>query len=310
MSQFIEVVGTSEEGLARVTRLWLKSFMQQFGEVIQIHKPPSSGDPKSDVATVRFGKQEQAEAAVAFLKSGSALLNGTPISGDFKSQSRGGRPSSGVLDYDAPVVDSRSFLGGGSRRERSPSRRAPRRGNQGRERSDSHRRGPPTRRSRSRSRGGPRQPAFPGYPRGPRAGAPRDLPRSPSPPPRRGSGGGGGGGRGGGGGGFRCSRSRGGGDLSPSRRCGSSRSRSPSRSHSARNMRQVPPPQSTVGSSSFSAAPPAAEAPRKGLSAEEKAELESLQARATEEEKEMEELRGMMAAREAQISQLINQMSK
>ncbi|CAK0866521.1 unnamed protein product [Prorocentrum cordatum] len=113
MSRFLEITGTSDEGLGRLTRLWLKSFMEQFGEVLSLHKPPTSGDPKNDVATVRFAREYASEQAVAALKSG-AELNGVPIRVDFQApkSAKAGRPTSGCLDYDAPVVDSRSFLEG------------------------------------------------------------------------------------------------------------------------------------------------------------------------------------------------------
>lgn len=113
MSRFLEITGTSDEGLGRLTRLWLKSFMEQFGEVVSLHKPPASGDPTNDVATVRYARESAAEQAVAALRTG-AELNGVPIRADFqapKAAKDRGRPTSGVLDYDAPVTDSRSFLG-------------------------------------------------------------------------------------------------------------------------------------------------------------------------------------------------------
>jgi len=267
MSQFIEVVGNSDEGLGRVTRLWLRSFMQQFGEVIQIHKPPTSGDPRSDVATVRFAKQEQAEAAVTFLKSGNALLNGTPIAGDWKTQAKGGRPSSGVLDYDAPIVDSRSFLPAGSRPDRSRSRRRTVRGSPRRGRSESRGRGGTAlrKRSRSRSRGL-------GLPRAGPGSNHRDEPQSKRGGPEKNS--------------SRPALSSGVGGKQDD-------SRSRGKAQPSPSALPLPP------------APPPAPTPRGlGLSAEEHAELESLRAMASEEEKEMEELRRMMAARDAAIAQL------
>lgn len=290
--------------------------MQQFGEVIQIHKPPTSGDPKSDVATVRFAKQEQAEAAVAFLKSGNALLNGTPISGDWKTQAKGGRPSSGVLDYDAPIVDSRSFLPGGSRRERSRSRRGTIRGSPRRDGSESRGRGQLRKKSRSRSRG-------PALPRAGPGNALRSEPKSSRGGPTRSASRGG---RGGGVGRRDDSRSRGkashgsaaggAGARQSDSHGGRSRSHNRSRSKSWKGnngrtdasgkdlgfTRQAPPAPPVLP---IPPAPPASQGPAlSGLSPDERAELESLRTMATEEEKEMEELRRMMAARDAAISQL------
>lgn len=44
--------------------------------------------------------------------------------------------------------------------------------------------------------------------------------------------------------------------------------------------------------------------PARGLTAEERVELEQLQAEALDEDKEMEELRGLIAARDAKIRKL------
>lgn len=114
-------------GLSTVTRLVLKDYMSQFGEVVQIHKPPSSGDPATDVATVRFATEKQAERAMAVLASGSAVVLGTPVHGNWKvsTSAKSGRPSSGCVDYAAPVVDSRSFISA-SLRIRSRSNRGSR----------------------------------------------------------------------------------------------------------------------------------------------------------------------------------------
>lgn len=297
MSQFIEVLGNSPEGLCKVTRLWLKSFMQQWGEVIQIHKPPTSGDPKMDVATVRFARQEDAEGAVAFLRTGHAVLNGTPIRGDWKNAARGGRPSSGVLDYDANVEDSRSLLtkgqgqrrrsrsrsrgrggpppprrdrsesrgrgGGGGRRAHSrgggDDRRGHSRGGGGRGRSDSHGRSGGGRRGDSRRRDHTRVAPPPTY----------------APPS--------------GGGHSKRASPRAHGSRSTSRR-----GRAGHRSHSDRGRTS----RSGRGHSSGGQAP----APSSGLTREEKEELAALREAAAKEEAELKEVRRRLAARDAEIS--------
>lgn len=306
MSGFIEVVGNSHEGLSRVTRLWLKSFMEQFGQVTQIHKPPTSGDPRADVATVRFAKQEHAEQAIAFLKTGTAVLNGVPIKGDWKSEKRGksGRPSSGVLEYDAPYIDSRSILEG--KRERT---RTPPRDRDGRRADSRPRRSPPPRRD-SRGRSPPRRPPPSRRsppPRDARSPPRRSLGRSPSLHGRR---------RGSRSGSPRRRRlSNGRGAAVDGRRAGSGagRSRSQERSPACRRSpsvrrdrsmdkdRSVPrPPRAR------SASPPAR---RAKLSAQEEAELAALRAAAQEEEQEMEELRKMKENREAKMAALQQQMA-
>lgn len=299
MSKYIEVTGASDAGLATVTRLTLRDFFQQFGEVVQIHKPPSSGDPATDIASVRFANDDQAERAMVVLKSGTALVLGTPIKGEWKaaSSARGGRPSSGCVDYAAPVVDSRSFITE-ARRGRSRSRRGGKnnmqgtdsrnlRNNRGSRRSESRGRNhQSSRRSRSRSRRGAGA--------GPkRSRSRRSRSRSKS---RK-----------------RSSRSKSRGWDKASRKSASrerpkhgrhgrdgdsSERRSASRrgSRSASNRKK--------GARSRSPAPAEPPARGAGLTAEEKAELEDLQAKARDEEKELEELRSLMAASDARIRRL------
>merc|ERR1719169_156123 len=93
--------------------------MTQFGEVVHIHKPPASGDPVQDAATVRFAKDEQAEEAVKALKAGAITVDGSPVSGDFKGSGKGGGGGKGKGQrWDAPDAGSRGLL---NRRE-SPRR--------------------------------------------------------------------------------------------------------------------------------------------------------------------------------------------
>jgi len=110
--------------LGHTNRLWIKTFMAQFGEVAQVHKPPSSGNPADDVAFVRFVKDEHADIAMAKLSVGTQLENGTPVIGFWKGQGKGARQSSGVVDYNTPVIDSRTLAEGrsGGGRDRSRGR--------------------------------------------------------------------------------------------------------------------------------------------------------------------------------------------
>lgn len=161
MSRVIEVKGTNEEGLGHTTRLWIKSYFEQFGEVAQVHKPPSSGDPETDVAFVRFVKDADAEKVVEILRAGTEMSNGTPIKGDWKpggggkGGGKGGRPSSGVVDFNAPTDDSRSLATGRSRRSRSRGGRHDRnRNDRDSRRSESRSRRDNTSKRRSSSRDG------------------------------------------------------------------------------------------------------------------------------------------------------------
>jgi len=150
MAYVIEIRGLGGEGLGRTTRLWIKSSMEQFGEVAQVRKPPTSGVPETDVAFVHFTREDAASKAVAFLKTGAELNDGTPVKGDWKSGSRGaakgpGKGGRSWMDKDAPV-DSRS-LAMGRERQKSRSRSRSRRGRRSPSRRDKGRR-----KSRSRSR--------------------------------------------------------------------------------------------------------------------------------------------------------------
>jgi len=162
MAYVIEIRGLGSEGLGRTTRLWIKSSMEQFGEVAQVRKPPTSGVPETDVAFVHFTREDAAGKAVAFLKTGAELNDGTPVKGDWKSGSRGvakgpGKGGRSWMDKDAPV-DSRSLAMGrdmtsrdlhmsGRERQKSRSRSRSRRGRRSPSRRDKGRR-----KSRSRSR--------------------------------------------------------------------------------------------------------------------------------------------------------------
>lgn len=163
MSRVIEIKGTSEEGLGHTTRLWIKDFFTQFGEVAQVHKPPSSGDPSTDVAFIRFAKEADAEKVVEILRKGTEMSNGTPIVGDWqagKGKGGKGRPSYGVVDFNAPVEDSRSLATGRSRRSRSRGGRDEGRGGGGgrndRNRGDRGSRRSESPRRRDNGRGRPR----------------------------------------------------------------------------------------------------------------------------------------------------------
>lgn len=166
MAYVIEIRGITNEGLGRTTRLWIKSSMEQFGEVAQVRKPPTSGIPTDDVAFVHFVREDAAFKAVDFLKTGAELNDGTPVKGDWKSGGGGGGghrggskgPGKGGrswMDKDAPV-DSRSLAMG---RERQKSRSRERQKHRSRSRSRRGRRSPSRRdrgrrksRSRSKSR--------------------------------------------------------------------------------------------------------------------------------------------------------------
>lgn len=152
MAYVIEIRGLGGEGLGRTTRLWIKSSMEQFGEVAQVRKPPTSGVPETDVAFVHFTREEAAAKAISFLKTGAELNDGTPVKGDWKSGSRGpakgpGKGGRSWMDKDAPV-DSRS-LAMNKERDRQKSRS---RSRSHRKRRSPSRRDKGRRKSRSRSR--------------------------------------------------------------------------------------------------------------------------------------------------------------
>lgn len=170
----------SDEGLGTCNRVWVKSFMEQFGEVLHVHKTPSSGDPTTDVAFIRFAKKEQAERAFDTLNSGEMLLMGKKLKVSMKGTGKGPKPRGG-LNYNTVIEDSRTLAleksggdrsrsrsrggdrsrsrsggdrgrGGGSRRDDSRGRRS----GGGARRDDSRGRGRQAA-SRGRSRGGSRR---------------------------------------------------------------------------------------------------------------------------------------------------------
>mmetsp|Transcript_63361 Transcript_63361/g.100129 ORF Transcript_63361/g.100129 Transcript_63361/m.100129 type:complete len:176 (+) Transcript_63361:92-619(+) len=151
MSKLVEVTG----GLEHVSRLRLKEYMSQFGEVVHIHKPPASGTPNQDTATVRFARDDQAEEAVKALKAGSVSVDGAPVTGDFKGAGKGKSGSGKGARWDAPDEGSRGLLDRRRRADSSPARNGSRRSqSRSRSRSRSHSR----RDSRdAKSRGGRRE---------------------------------------------------------------------------------------------------------------------------------------------------------
>eukprot|EP00930_Biecheleria_cincta_P053267 TRINITY_DN3868_c0_g2_i1.p1 TRINITY_DN3868_c0_g2~~TRINITY_DN3868_c0_g2_i1.p1 ORF type:complete len:338 (-),score=32.87 TRINITY_DN3868_c0_g2_i1:45-1058(-) len=96
MSKMIEIRGDHPQGLALCTRIWLmQSLGEQFGKVSYCKKPPTTGDPNTDVAWVAFDSNEDAEKAVAALKIGITLSTTWQnvtinIKGDWKPGGGGG----------------------------------------------------------------------------------------------------------------------------------------------------------------------------------------------------------------------------
>ncbi|OLP95487.1 hypothetical protein AK812_SmicGene22395 [Symbiodinium microadriaticum] len=99
MARMIQVKGDHPQGLALCTRIWLMQSMEkEFGKVAHCKKPPTTGDPETDVAFVQFQSQEDADKAVEALRQGLTLSTTwqgitLKITGDWKP-GEGGRGGS------------------------------------------------------------------------------------------------------------------------------------------------------------------------------------------------------------------------
>eukprot|EP00930_Biecheleria_cincta_P053266 TRINITY_DN3868_c0_g1_i1.p1 TRINITY_DN3868_c0_g1~~TRINITY_DN3868_c0_g1_i1.p1 ORF type:complete len:332 (-),score=46.83 TRINITY_DN3868_c0_g1_i1:60-1055(-) len=135
MSKMIQITGDHPQGLALVTRIWLmQSLGEQFGKVSYCKKPPTTGDPNTDVAFVAFESSDDAEKAVEALKTGITLSTTWQnvtinIKGDWKpgggggsNYSKGGSNGKGGRHWqDEDVETSRDLL---LRKERRDDRRS------------------------------------------------------------------------------------------------------------------------------------------------------------------------------------------
>merc|ERR1711862_1020846 len=85
-AQMIEIKGVSPDvGLSTVTRAWLQSDMtKEFGKVVNVRKPPTTGDNSQDVAFAQFARQEDADKCVAALVAGVYVGNKCLITGGYK----------------------------------------------------------------------------------------------------------------------------------------------------------------------------------------------------------------------------------
>ncbi|CAK9064727.1 unnamed protein product [Durusdinium trenchii] len=128
MSRTIQVKGDHPQGLALCTRIYLMQSMEkEFGKVAYCKKPPTTGDPETDVAFVQFQNQEDAERAVTALRKGLTLSTTwqgitLDIRGDWKPGEfgKGSKPSSSFVKWQPEnVEDSRSFLTRNASRSRT-----------------------------------------------------------------------------------------------------------------------------------------------------------------------------------------------
>ncbi|CAK9096624.1 unnamed protein product [Durusdinium trenchii] len=128
MSRTVQVKGDHPQGLALCTRIYLMQSMEkEFGKVAYCKKPPTTGDPETDVAFVQFQNQEDAERAVTALRKGLTLSTTwqgitLDIRGDWKPGEfgKGSKPSSSFVKWQPEnVEDSRSFLTRNASRSRT-----------------------------------------------------------------------------------------------------------------------------------------------------------------------------------------------